>query len=141
MVPLGGNAQREGRRDSVCVLKGCWQSYRVMLVLFIASFFPTFLCFYEVYVVTCYVQNILSLFCTFDFLYIDANWDGYCKYNLDLVLCPLVHKTCSILHSGVTVRLNLYPCSDRDVLGKIRMKRQYEMSSSLSKIRKYTRKM
>lgn len=58
-----------------------------------------------------------------------------------LSLCPLVHLTSSILHGGFTsavqsstVSPSLCPCTDRDVLGKIRIKRQYEMSSSISKI-------
>lgn len=45
-------------------------------------------------------------------------------------LCPLVHTTSSILGGGVTgvlqsltVSPGLYPCSDRDMLGKIRIKR------------------
>ena len=77
--------------------------------------------------------------------YLDAVTD---IVNIGLVwsLCPLVRITFSILRGAITgvlqsstVSPSFYPCSDRDVLGKIRTKRQYETSSSLSKVRNYTR--
>lgn len=68
--------------------------------------------------------------------------------NIGLVwsLCLLVHLISYILHGGVTGTLqssavspSLYPCSDRDMFGKLRIKRQNE--TSLSKIRNYITKI
>lgn len=66
--------------------------------------------------------------------------------NIGLVwsLCLLVHLISCVLHDGVTGTLqgsavspSLYPCSERDMFGKLGIKRQNE-TSSLSKIRNYT---
>lgn len=99
--------------------------------------FSTFLHFSEVHVVTCYIQNTLFLFCTFEFLvsYLDAKCDGYCKYRLGLI--TLSPGSCNFRCSTgwdyhYTCKWNSQPKLIPllwlgNVLGIIRIKRHYEI--------------
>lgn len=99
--------------------------------------FSTFLHFSEVHVVTCYIQNTLFLFCTFEFLvsYLDAKCDGYCKYRLGLITLSPGSRNfrCSTgWDYPYTCKWNSQPKLIPllwlgNVLGIIRIKRHYEI--------------
>lgn len=119
----------------------------MVLVLFTLIFF--LLCYVSVrrmlLLAMCKIPSPCSVPLSF-LCVLSTHGDGHCKYSLGLV--SVSPRSCNFQYSmwwdhQCTPKLNSQPkfisLQHRDVLGKIRIKRQYE-TSSLPKTRNYTMK-